>query len=139
MIRIYKNHTPTIDTKHADRCIQDKEASSRVLEILSELEEFYNTPINKEFNPEQYALCEELIHLIREVGLDIDIDDDIYLAKEVKSVIYWHIYRELDDSKYCSNSENRHEIVYDNPDDDDYQYDFNEYSDEYFIEAVGSE
>lgn len=139
MIRMYKNHTPTINTKQADRCIRDKESSSRVSEILSELEEFYNEPINKEFNPEQYSLCEELIQLIIDAGLEIDIDDNIYLAKEVRSVIYWHIYRELDDSKYWSDSENRHEIIYDNPDDDDYRYDFDEYSDEYFIEEVGFE
>lgn len=137
MIRIYKNHTSTINTKHADRRIRDKEFSSRVLEILSKLEEFYNPPINKEFNPEHYALCEELIQLVKESGLEVDIDDELYLAKEVRSVNYWYIHREVNDSKYCSDSENRHEIVYDNPDDDVYKYDFDEYSDKYFIEAVG--
>ena len=34
MIRICKNHTPTIDTKYSDRYIQDKESSTKVLEIL---------------------------------------------------------------------------------------------------------
>lgn len=139
MIRIYKNHTPTIDTKHSDRCIQDKESSSKVLEILKNLEEFYCTSINKDFNPEQYALCEDLIQLIVESGLEVDKDDYIYLSKKVKSISYWHIYREVNDEKYRSISDDLHEIVYDNPEDDDFLYNFDDYSDEYFIEAIGFE
>ena len=94
MIRIYKNHTPTIDTKRLDKCILEKESSSKVLEILKKLEEFYCTPINNEFHPEQYTLCEDLIQLIVETGLEVDKDDHICLTKKVKSVSYWHIYRE---------------------------------------------
>ena len=44
------------------------------------MEEFYCTPINKEFNPEQYTLCEDLIQLIVEAGLEVDKDDHIYLT-----------------------------------------------------------
>lgn len=99
------------------------------------MEEFYCTPINKEFNPEQYALCEHLIQLITEAGLEVDKDDHIYLTKKVKSVSYWHIYREVNDEKYSSNSDDLHETVYDNPEDND----FNDYSDEYFVEAIGFE
>ena len=39
MIRIYKNHI-TIDTKRSDKCIQDKESSSKVLEILKNWRSF---------------------------------------------------------------------------------------------------
>lgn len=139
MIRICKNHSPTIDTKRSDSCIQDKESSSKVLEILKKLEEFYCTPINKEFNPEQYALCEDLIQLIVEAGLEVDKDDHIYLTQKVKSVSYWHIYREFNDEKYRSTSDDLHQIVYNNPEDDDFLYDFDVYRDEYFVEAIGFE
>ena len=139
MIRICKNHTPTIDTKCSDRCIQDKESSSKVLEILKKLEEFYCTPINKEFNPEQYALCEDLIQLIVEAGLEVDKDDHIYLTQKVKSVSYQHIYREVNDENYRSASDDLHYIVYDNPEDDDFLYDFDVYRDEYIVEAIGFE
>ena len=139
MIRICKNHTPTIDTKYSDRYIQDKESSTKVLEILKKLEEFYCSFINKDFNPEQYALCKDLIRLIVEAGLEVDKDDHIYLTKKVKSVSYWHIYREVNDEKYRSTSDDLHEIVYDNLEDDDFLYDFKDYSDEYFVEAIGFE
>ena len=43
------------------------------------------------------------------------------------------------EKKYRSTSDDLYEIVYDNPEDDDFLYDFDDYSDKYFVEAIGFE
>lgn len=40
--------------------------SNTVLKTLHKLEIFQNDPINKEFNPDSYNLCEELIEIVRD-------------------------------------------------------------------------
>ena len=130
MIRICKNFTPTVNAKRSSINIKDNDTSKRIFDILHILEPLQGESINKTFDPESYNLCEELYEIVRETGLIVKPTDHLYFTELIKNVKYWHIYREIETVR---NSELLEEI------DDETYFDYTEYCDNYYIEAVGFE
>lgn len=88
MIRICKNFPPTGKSKRSSININNNKLSNSVLKTLHKLEIFQNNPINKEFNPDSYNLCEELIEIVRDKVLKVNPSVHNYLTEKVRNVKY---------------------------------------------------